>query len=221
MNDQEKTTHASRNITLGIIVAAILFANSSSANDKFTVDGEILHYNSDAAKDEDEQEITQDDYASFEKVLSENPSIKTLHLTSQGGDIETSADIASLIIDYGLDTHVVEICYSACPTLFLAGNKRTLAKGSKIGFHRGWWDSASLKEYYESDKESFGWENEFDFASWVYEYAQEEIYKDFQYLLERGVDPFFAIKTIKARPDEIDGWYPRRKELLKANFLTE
>jgi len=190
-------------------------------NPKFAVEGDILHYNTDLAATEESREIAPEDLEVFEKVLKENPDIKVVHLTSWGGDVETSDQIADLIIDYELDTHVVEVCYSACPTIFVGGEKRTLARGSKLGFHRGWWDADSMKEYYESEKENNGWKTVFDFASWVYEDAQEELYKKFQFLLERGVEPFFAIKTIQASPNELDGWYPRRKELRDANFLTE
>lgn len=190
-------------------------------NPKFAIDGDVLHYNTNLAATEDWQGIIPEDLDFFEKVLEENPDIKVVHLTSWGGDIETSYQIADLIIDYELDTHVVEICYSACPTIFLGGEKRTLARVSKLGFHRGWWDAESMKEYYESEKENSGWKTAFDFASWVYEDAQEDIYKEFKFLLERGVEPFFAIKTIQAHPNESDGWYPRRKELREANFLTE
>lgn len=190
-------------------------------NPKFAVDGDILHYNTNLAATEEWRDIIPEDLEFFEKALKENPDIKVVYLTSWGGDVETSYEIADLIIDYELDTHVVEICYSACPTIFLGGEKRTLARLSKLGFHRGWWDAEGMKEYYESEKEDSGWETVFDFASWVYEEAQEEIYKDFEFLLERGIEPFFAIKTIQANPNESDGWYPRRKELREANFLTE
>ena len=189
-------------------------------NPKFVVEGEILRYNTDLAATEAGQNIVSRDRDFFEKALKENPDIETVYLTSWGGDVETSYEIADLIIDYELDTHVVDICYSACSTLFLGGEKRTMERGSKLGFHRGWWNPDNMEEYYNSEKDAENWETVFDFASWVYEDAQEEIYDEFQFLLERGVEPFFAIKTIKEAPDD-DGWYPRRKELLDANFLTE
>ena len=40
-----------------------------------------------------------------------------------------------------------------------------------------------------------------------------------EYLIERGVEPFFAIKTMKA--DSKDMWYPRRKELEAAGSPEE
>ena len=202
-----------------LFVVGVLIATPSFANPKFVVENRILHYNTELATKEENQVITFDDIDVFDKVLKENPNIKVVHLTSWGGDIESSYEIADLIIDYDLDTHVVDICFSGCTTLLLGGKRRTLEKGSKVGFHRSWWDVDLMKDYYEENKEYEGWGNIFEFAAWIHEDAQEEIYKDFEFLLERGIDPLFSIKTLKAEKN--DGWYPRRKELLNANFLTE
>ena len=68
-------------------------------------------------------------------------------------------------------------------------------------------------------RESYGWNDEFDFSSWVYDDSQEEIYSQFKYYIERGVSPSFVIETMKARSD--DGWFPRRKDLLRANVITK
>lgn len=192
---------------------------SVSVNPKFVVEGEILHYNTELAPKAEEREIRDDDLDYFDKVLKENPNIKVVYLTSWGGDVEAANEIASLIIDYELNTHTVDICFSACPTIFLGGEKRTLQRGSKIGFHRSWWPIDGLKAYYEDNKETEGWKDVFSFAAWVHEYTQDEIYRDFRFLLERGVAPLFAIETLQEGPE--GGWYPRRKELREANFLTE
>ena len=194
-------------------------SSAPRSNPKFVIDGEILHYNTDLAATEAGQEITSADRDFFGKVLKENLDIEVIHLTSWGGEIEASYEIADLIIDYGLDTHVVDVCYSACTALLLGGEKRTMERGSKVGFHRSWWDAGGIKDYYEENKEHKGWDTVFDFAAWMYEDTQEEIYEGFEFLLERGIAPLFAIKTL--REDSDDGWYPRRKELLEANFLTE
>ena len=82
----------------------------------------------------------------------------------------------------------------------------------EISKGRDCWKDEELKEIYE-------WKNEFDFSSWAYDDSQEEIYQQFKYYLERGVDPEFVIETMKARSD--DGWYPRRTELLSAKILTK
>ena len=189
------------------------------ANEKFKVDGEVLHYNTELAVEEINRQIAEEDVEVLLKTLKENPNIKVINLTSWGGYTSAAVEMADIIIDFELDTHVKQICFSACPILLIAGETRTLERGSKIGFHRSWWDSDSMRSYYEEGRESYGWENEFDFSSWVYEDSQEEIYSQFKYFLERGVSPSFVIETMKARPD--DGWFPRRKDLLKANVITK
>ena len=199
----------------------LLNTNTVYSNDKFAIDGTILHYNTEIASKEENREINWDDVDSFKKILSENPQIESVYLTSWGGQIDAAIEIGDIIIDYELNTHVVEICFSACPLAFLGGEKRTLQRGDKIGFHQGTWDAESIEEYYDNKEtqEYYGWESPFDFASWLYEDTQREIYSEFKYYIERGIDPAFVIETMAARSD--DGWYPRRKELLNSKFLTE
>jgi len=204
-----------------LILFILLNSTSLIANPKFKIDDNILYYNTNLAVDESNQEINWDDVDYFQKVLKENPNIKIVYLTSWGGYIDAAVEMADIIIDYELDTHVQEICFSACPLLLIGGDTRTLEKGSKIGFHRTYWSSDGMKTYYEDEelKEIYEWKNEFDFSSWAYDDSQEEIYQQFKYYLERGVDPEFVIETMKARSD--DGWYPRRTELLSAKILTK
>ena len=204
---------------IGIVSLSILLNSVNTyANEKFKVDGDILHYNTEIAVDENNQTIKRDDIEYLLKTLKENPNIKTLHLTSWGGSIAVAADMSDIIIDFGLNTHVKEICFSACNLVLIGGETRTLERGSKIGFHRSSWSSESMKNYYKEYQEYFEWKNEFDFSSWVYDDSQEDIYKQFKYYLERGISPEFVIETMRARSE--DGWYPRRKELLEANIIT-
>jgi hypothetical protein len=191
------------------------------AYEKFKVNGEVLHYNTELAVDEIDRGIKEEDPGELLKTLKNNPNIKIIHLTSLGGLISAAVEMADIIIDFELDTHVKEICFSACPLLLIGGETRTLERGSKIGFHRSSWSSDSMKSFYEDKgtREIYGWKNEFDFSSWVYDDSQEEIYSQFKYYLERGVSPSFVIETMKARSE--DGWYPRRKDLLEANVITK
>jgi len=191
------------------------------ANEKFKVDGEVLHYNTELAVEEINRNIMDEDVEFLLKTLKDNPNIKTINLTSWGGYISAAVEMADIIIDFELDTHVKEICFSACPLLLIGGEKRTLERGSKIGFHRSYWSSDSMRDFYEDKetRENYEWDNEFDFASWVYDESQEDIYSQFKYYLERGVSPSFVIETMRARSE--DGWYPRRKELLEAYIITQ
>ena len=109
-------------------------------------------------------------------------------------------------------------CSSSCVFLFIGGEKRTLQRGSWIGFHKNSWSKERLNEYYESYKDEKGWQDEFEFSEWLYNDTQVQILRDLKYLIERGVDGNFAIKTLTADSDDM--WYPRRKELEIAGVVN-
>jgi len=195
----------------GILCCSAVFA------DIFTVEANIIYYDTENTDGTDGIEYGHEEQ--LLSLLKNNSKIDILVLNSSGGLIAPANDMADLVIDAELNTHVEFECVSACVTIFLAGKTRTLALGGKIGFHKGWWDAASIEEYYNSEKESEGWATPFDFASWLYEDTQGEIFTEFEYLLERGVSPGFSIKTLKAGSDGM--WYPRRRELLEGGILRD
>jgi len=115
--------------------------------------------------------------------------------------------MADVIIDFGLDTHVVGDCVSACVMVFLAGEVRTMRPGSRLGFHQTTWEAENMRQFYEDWQVDFGWNDEFDFAAWVYSDAVNDVLVELRYMLERGVDPGFAIRTLDATPDKM--WFPK------------
>lgn len=187
------------------------------AAEPFSIENNHLFY--DTINSEGAPEIDWEHEKELLNILKDNTAIDTIILNSDGGYIGAANAMADLVIDAGLNTFVEGTCASACVTIFLAGKNRTLELGGKIGFHAGWWSAEDLKEYYEEEKEAEGWASPFEFASWLYEDTQAEIFKEFEYLLERGVKPNFAIQTLKAGADGM--WYPRRKQLLDGGILTE
>ena len=202
-----------KGITLGSL---FLFASGANA-EPFSVNKNTLFYSTG-----DGTEVSEIDWGHEQqllRILKEHREINTLVLKSEGGMIEVANNMADLVIDAELDTIVEENCESACVTIFLAGMNRFMEIGAKIGFHASWWSAEDMQSYYQDKRENEGWESPFEFASWLYEDTQKEIFKEFEYLLERGVQPHFAIQTLKAGSDGI--WYPRRKELLKGGILTE
>tara|TARA_Y100001935_G_C17178798_1_gene444031 strand:- start:172 stop:810 length:639 start_codon:yes stop_codon:yes gene_type:complete len=202
-----------------IIYLAFSSAYSFSSNlEKFSVDQNILIYDTENIKNLELAEINDEDVELFFKFLSENPEIKTIHLNSAGGVQSFAYEISDLIIDFDLDTHINGICHSSCAIIFLAGNNRTIERGSTIGFHQLMWSANAQEEYYEFFLGE-NWTNEFEYAEWLYNDAQETVLLDMKYLLERGVEPSFAIKTLQADP--YDMWIPRRKELLKSGVITK
>ncbi len=197
----------------------LLISNFVIANEKFSINGDTIIYDTFKATDETLAEINWEDSNVLAKILSENPNIKTLQLNSLGGLIGAAEYMSDIIIDFELNTSVVGECSSSCAILFIAGEKRTIQRGSWLGFHQGSWDKDSIKEHYEYNKEEYGWANEFEHSSWIYKDTQKQIFKDMEYLIERGVEPLFAIKTMKA--DNEDMWYPRRQELEDAGVIRE
>ena len=204
---------------LVLAVTIISVCNIATASDKFVIDGNTIIYDTYAASDEYEQEITWDDVDELESLLKSNKSIAKIELNSGGGIIEAAVFMADLIIDFELDTNVNGTCESACTLIFLGGEKRTVERGSWLGFHQSYWDAPYIQEFYERNKESDGWSNPFDFASWLYEDTQQEVLRNLEYFVERGVDARFAIKTMRATSDDM--WYPRRKELEAAGVIVE
>ena len=202
-----------------LTIILILFTLPTWANEKFSINGDTLIYDTFKALDVTQAAINWEDSDALLQILSENPNIKTLQLNSLGGLIDPAVYMSDIIIDFELDTHVVGECSSSCAILFIAGEKRTIQRGSWLGFHQGSWDKDSIKEHYEYNKAEYGWANEFEHSSWIYKDTQKQIFKDMEYLIERGVEPLFAIKTMKA--DNEDMWYPRRKELEDAGVIRE
>ena len=200
---------------LAIIFCFVTSINLSFATeyDLFTLQGDTLMY------DTGDGDIKEDDFHNLREILLENDGIKTIQLRSFGGDLFVANAMGDLIIDFELNTHVVGICESACTNIFIAGEKRTLERGSKLGFHRAYLEVDTVREDYALFKDEMGWEDEFDMAVYMYDIGMDDAFTELKLLLERGVDPDFAIKTISAESDEM--WYPRRKELLEANVIIE
>ena len=200
-------------------VAMMFPLTATSQASKFELNGSTLIYDTSSASNEQEQEITWEDVDELDALLKSEQSIKEIELNSAGGDVEAAFYMADLIIDYELDTNVNGTCESACTLMLLAGERRTVQRGSWVGFHQSYWDAPYIQGYFERNKDSKGWSNAFEFASWMYEDTQREVLRNLQYFVERGVDAGFAIKTMKATSDDM--WYPRRKELEAAGVIVE
>ena len=203
-----------------VMLALLQSADFGSAvlAEKFKLDGEILFYDTDSAPP-GQDEINWQDVETLVFLLRQQQQIEVLHLNSAGGLIEAAREMADIIIDFELDTRVTDECASACVTLFLAGESRQLDRGGRLGFHRSSWDAASMEEYYKDARADIGWDSLYEFASWSYEEAQKDVLSEMEYLLERGVDPEFAIKTLRA--ENADMWFPRRRELTLAGVLSK
>ena len=93
-----------------LTICLIVFALPSWANEKFSINGDTIIYDTFKAADETLAEINWEDTNVLAKILSENPNIKTLQLNSLGGIIDAAEYMSDIIIDFELNTHVVGEC---------------------------------------------------------------------------------------------------------------
>jgi len=207
---------------LTIVILISMFATASlSADRRFAVHGNTLVF--DMTIEESGHKFTQQleryDVNLLSDYLFEHPEIKILKLTGPGGFMPAAREIASKIIEFDLNTVAYGQCESACTTIFLAGNKRSLETSAKLGFHRQWVDKEQEKLYYNAMKETKGWKNEFDYIAWIYDVLADNIVKDIEFMESRGVSIEFIIKALSI--DSVDIWEPTREELWTAGVLKE
>ncbi|MBT4710508.1 MAG: hypothetical protein HOB82_03150 [Alphaproteobacteria bacterium] len=181
--------------------------------DKFAIDGHVLAF------DTSNSEINDVDAGWLEDILILDPGITTLSLASDGGDPESAFLMAGLIIDFGLDTHVVGDCASACTYIFLAGTNRTMEPDARLGFHQTRWEAEPMQQFYEEWQVGFGWQDTFDFAAWAYSDGANDVVLGLRFMIERGIDPLFAITALETKSDDI--WFPTSLEMTAAGVLTE
>lgn len=187
--------------------------------ERFTIDGNVLIYDTENVDEGVRDSISSDDIDVLQSILQENDQITLLRLNSDGGSTWASRHLGDIVVDFGLDTQVDGVCASSCARIFLAGTNRSMTRGSRVGFHQFWWSAPAIRDYYERDAEEEGWDDPFEFTSWVYQDTQFEIHEHLLFMVRRGVDPVFAIETMRTRPHDV--WYPYRVRLLAAGVLTE
>ena len=174
----------------------------------YFIEGNELHYFPD--------EIMEDDHFVLDGILRENEAIDTLVVTSDGGVFDYAMDVAQVVFDYQLNTKADIMCYSACTFILLAGEKRGVTRGARIGFHQAYWELVDIEEYYLDNQADY--DGVYDYVADQMEYAQTDAYNDILYMIEQGVDPEFAIRARLSTPGD-DMWYPKLDELFTANVL--
>jgi len=191
---------------------------AGSLPERFQIEGSVLVYDTENVPQGVSASISNEDVDVLHAILQDNSGISTLRLNSDGGSTWASRQLADIVVDFGLDTEVDGVCASSCARVFLAGKSRSMTRGSRIGFHQFWWSATAIREYYERDAAAEGWNDPFEFTSWVYQDTQFEIHEQLLFMVRRGVDPVFAIETLNTRPQDV--WYPYRPRLLAAGVLT-
>ena len=208
-------------LTIAAFLSTLFLATQGGAEEsgKFRVDGTTLVFDTENPGEGEEHSIESEDIDHLLRLLRNNDQITTIELNSGGGSVWAANRMQQIIVDFGLNTHVHGICESSCVTVFLAGEKRTMSLGSTMGFHQIYWSAPSIERYYERNRDEEDWETPFEFAEWMYLDTQDEMYEHLSYMIERGVDPKFAIKSIRNPGSTM--WRPYRITLLLAGVLTE
>lgn len=186
---------------------------------KFHLQGDTLVYDTQTDVKDELKEIAAEDVERLREILKKHPDIKELQLNSSGGSIQAGDEIAGMVLAYGLDTSVDGECVSACVSVFLAGDQRRMTLGSRIGFHQRYWPAQAVHKFYRHERKVQRWSTPFEFGSWIYQSTQSEIYEHLGYMVSRGVDPGFAIETLRVGPES--EWYPSRLRLIAAGVLRE
>ena len=130
--------------------------------------------------------------------LDQYPEIRTIALDSSGGNIYEARGLSKLIRDRGLDTRVEDLCTSACTTVFIGGQRRSLKRGARLGFHQ-----------YRIDA---------DYSVLTVDPAAEQDRDRALYAASR-VEPWFQAKMFERGADDM--WFPSLEDLVRAGVVTE
>jgi len=206
-----------KTLTSIALLTAFSCSFCSADENKFALDGSILHYNSEADNAE-KKRIDYSDVKTLRFYLNSHPEITSIHLNSFGGLTEAGIELGRLLSDFNIETVVTEECSSACIPLFLAGKTRTLKNGGLLGFHRPEWTIDGMQNYYSKNSESEGWNSPFAFASWIQKdtlFIAAELLEGY---IRAGINFDFAKRSLQIPFDQM--WYPSRETLIQAGVIT-
>jgi len=133
--------------------------------------------------------------AAINQLLDAAPTVKVIHLNSQGGRVAEGYEIYKIIRNRKLITYTSTDCASACTIAFLAGPQRYLAANAHLGFHSanyGGLDETALPGINNEIRET---------------------------LRQHGVHAWFIEKALATRGDSI--WRPTNEELIQAGVVTK
>tara|TARA_R110002096_G_scaffold46032_4_gene123010 strand:- start:2922 stop:3776 length:855 start_codon:yes stop_codon:yes gene_type:complete len=140
--------------------------------------------------------ITLKQYNAFRDIRDVN-SLRTVTLDSQGGNIFAARGFHRLIVERGLNTNVINDCFSACTIIFIAGKNRTADPSARFGFH------------------SYAYR--FNFTGQQIDVVAEQT-KDVARFQRINTPETFISKIFATPASEI--WIPSRAELITANILN-
>lgn len=127
------------------------------------------------------------------RVLDAHPTVKLLHLNSDGGRIGEARRLRDLIESRGLYTYTSTRCVSACVVAFVAGRERLIGSAGRLGFHT------------------------YAFPGLTSENLATEMAADRSDFVRRGVDTEFATRAFR---NSNEMWYPTQSELIAAGVVS-
>lgn len=133
----------------------------------------------------------------LDRALAASPGIKTIYLTSPGGRLAAAEEAAEFITRRGLNTYVPGECSSACTRVFVAGKRRTLLNGARLGFH-----SANFTNPMPLPGAMRWLANQVSIGEYI----------------GAGVDRGFMERALSIAPKNV--WYPSAGVLLAAHVIT-
>lgn len=132
--------------------------------------------------------------ARFESVLEDTSGIRTVSINSNGGRIGEAKQIASLVERRRLDTVARGICFSACTIVLMAGEHRSIAPRTSVGFHQASFPGMTSSET---------------------SFMNDEMLAA---LRRERVDEGFIARSTEANPSEM--WTPTEDEMFDAGVLN-
>jgi hypothetical protein len=205
---------------IAVLSAISTIVSEAVAAERMIVDGHQLIYDlsESSGLPQADRMILSDDHVLLAELLMEHPLVDTVVLSGDGGFNWPAYEMARKIESFGLNTVARHICASACTTVLLGGIERSMQPDASLGFHRMSNDASDLRDTYYRLREKRGWQDEFDFASDVFERGEIAARNYIEFLLERGVTVEFALRALTY--SSTDMWYPTEEELLASGVLT-
>lgn len=225
MNTRIFDSHLVRHVTRAVMpMACVVFTilpATVTAETRWQENGHELVFNMDIPYPDDpsSNELIQRDVYEFRSLVMENTEISLITISGRGGYGPAGQRIADTILRLGFDTHAFERCSSACARIFLAGATRTLAEDAELGFHRAYVLGEEEQSYYLANRESRGWEDEFDYVEFIYDVASTDMRQTVEFMVSRGVSIDFILEAQTYGPFEI--WTPDPETLFKRGVITE
>ena len=80
--------------------------------------------------------INEQSYDAFRQLISENPQVGNLVISSPGGDTKAGIAMAYIVHERNLDVTIRDLCFSSCANyVFPASGTKNISHGAIVGWH--------------------------------------------------------------------------------------